>query len=108
MFPKVRSTGLFDINCAASHRYLPRTVEQLKEAPWVRDMRFDSSVFDSLFASLPPWTVRVMAAGPPKFSEIQCGWGGTEAPEDDPLGPVADMYYFDKGGKDSAAADWNL
>jgi hypothetical protein len=86
---------------------MPRTVEQLQEAPWAESLRFDWSVWNSLIASIPPWVARVMAPGPPKFASLQQGWGATEA--DDDSGMAADVYYFDKTtSKDTTTKEWNL
>jgi hypothetical protein len=99
-------TMLFDINCHASWRFLPRDVEHLQEK--YPGLRFEHSIWESLIASIPPWVARVMAPGPPDFVKIQHGWGATEAPEGDP-DPVADVYYFDKTSqKGTTSEHWNL
>jgi hypothetical protein len=89
-------TRNFELEDHTTWRVRPMTVEQLVTAPWAANIRYEWTAWNALIESIPFWVVRTMAFGPPCLSNLVFAWGATEAPSDDPDGPFADIYYFDR------------
>ena len=60
------------------------------------DINMPMVVWQDILDTVPTWVRKIMNEGPELLFHLDSGWGATQPDDDDPDGPIGDIYYFVK------------